>query len=152
MRRQNESLLAQLEAEKQEVIRIDDLLYGKELEHDELKEKYKQLKRSSSSRRHSRSRSGSSDFRRAFEEKAQEAEVLRVRLAERDEYIKLEEARIMEKNALLRDKSATIADMDRRLRDKTTTVTEQNEILRERSTTIAYLKNYLRTHGFRVED
>jgi len=75
-------------------------------------------------KRRSRSRSEGSDYRRAYEEKATEVEVLRVRLAERDDLIRLDEARIAEKNNLLR----------------------------ERSTTITYLKNYLRTHGFRVED
>jgi chromosome segregation ATPase len=124
-RRENERLTSesynlqgQLEVEKQEVRRLDDMLYDVEEKFEKLEAKYRQLKR------RSRSRSEGRDYRRAYEEKATEVEGLRVRLAERDDLIRLDEARIAEKNRLLR----------------------------ERSTTITYLKNYLRTHGFRVED
>ena len=115
---ENYSLQGQLEVEKQEVGRLDDMLYDVEKKLEKLEEKYRQLKR------RSRSRSESSDYRRAYEDKAEEVEVLRVRLAERDALIRLDEARIAEKNQLLRERGA---DID-------------------------YFKDYLRMHGFRVDD
>jgi chromosome segregation ATPase len=115
----NFHLQGQLEVQIQEVRRLEDSLYHEEKKNDKLEEKYRNLKRNSSG-----SRRGSSEYKRAYEEKAQEVEVLRVRLAERDDLIRLDEARIAEKNQLLRDKNSKIA----------------------------YFKDYLRSHGFRVED
>ncbi|TVY94176.1 hypothetical protein LAWI1_G000436 [Lachnellula willkommii] len=115
---ENYNLQAQLEDERREVKRLDDMLFDLEKKHEKLEDKYKQLKRGS------RSRSEGSDYRRVYEEKAAEVEMLRVRLAERDDLIRLDAARISEKNHLLREKANTIA----------------------------YFKDYLRTHGFRVED
>lgn len=115
---ENYNLQAQLEDERQEVKRWEDMLFDLEKKHEKLEDKYKHLKRES------RSRSEGSDYRNAYEEKATEVEMLRDRLAERDDLIRLEETRISEKDHLLRKKAETIA----------------------------YFKDYLRTHGFRVED
>jgi len=128
----NYHLQQQLEVQIQEVRRLEDLLDHEERKNDKLEEKYRNLKRGSSG-----SRRESSEYKRAYEEKVQEVEVLRVRLAERDDLIRLDEARIAEKNQLLREKNEQLR--------------EQNELLRDKSSKIAYFKDYLRAHGFRVE-
>ncbi|KAH6713911.1 hypothetical protein DL95DRAFT_184677 [Leptodontidium sp. 2 PMI_412] len=106
---------AQLDAQVREVRRIEDLLVEEEernakLEHknEKLEEKVRLLKRGSA---------GAEGYQRRYEEKLLEVEVLRQRMLEKDELVRLAETRIAEKNR-----------------------------------TIVYLKSYLRTHGFRVED
>jgi predicted RNase H-like nuclease (RuvC/YqgF family) len=100
-------LHAQLEAQVREVSRLEDLLADEEDNNEKLKEKIRIMRRG-----------GADDGDRVrFEEKVLEAELLRVRVAEREELVRLAETRVAEKNR-----------------------------------TILYLKNYLRTHGFRVED
>jgi len=122
---ENYDLQAQVEVQRQEVRCLDDMLFDLEKKYEKLEGKYRQLKR------RSRSMSEGSDYRRVYEEKATEVEVLRARLAERDDLIRLDETRISEKNSLLREK---------------------DNLLRKKADTITYFKNYLRTHGFRVED
>ncbi|KAG4432469.1 hypothetical protein IFR05_012059 [Cadophora sp. M221] len=107
---------AQLDAQVREVRRVEDLLGEEEernakLEHknEKLEEKIRMLKRGSAG--------AAEGYQRRYEEKLLEVEVLRQRVLERDELVRLAETRIAEKNR-----------------------------------TIVYLKNYLRTHGFRVED
>jgi ribosomal protein L16 Arg81 hydroxylase len=96
-----------LEAQVREVSRLEDLLTDEEDKNERLKEKIRLLKRGS----------GHEGYRTRFEEKVLEVELLRQRLAEREELVRLAETRVAEKNR-----------------------------------TILYFKNYLRTHGFRVED
>ena len=98
---------AQMEAQVREVSRVEDLLADEEDKNEELKEKIRLLKRGS----------GHDGYRARFQEKVEEVELLRQRIAERENLIRLAETRVAEKNR-----------------------------------TILYLKNYLRTHGFRVED
>ncbi|TVY81254.1 hypothetical protein LSUE1_G006766 [Lachnellula suecica] len=116
---ENYQLQGQLQVQVQEVTRMEDLLFDEEERNKKLEEKYRLMKRS-----RSRSRSGSSEYRRAYEEKAQEVEILRVRLAEKDEILRLNEGRLAEKDRALREKNVTIS----------------------------YFKDYLQTHGFRVQD
>ena len=96
-----------MEAQVREVSRVEDLLADEEDKNEKLKEKIRLLKRGS----------GHDGYRARFEEKVMEVELLRQRIAERENLIRLTETRVAEKNR-----------------------------------TILYLKNYLRTHGFRVED
>lgn len=107
------SLRGQLDANAREVTRLDDLLAEEEdktehLQHkvEKLEEKVRLLKR------------GSSDqgYRMRYEEKLREVEVLRERMVEKDNTLRLAEARITDRDG-----------------------------------TIAYFRNYLRTHGFRIE-
>ncbi|KAH7346421.1 hypothetical protein BKA65DRAFT_276343 [Rhexocercosporidium sp. MPI-PUGE-AT-0058] len=108
----------QLDAQIREVRRMEDLLVEEEernakLVHknEKLEEKVRLLKRGSGSM------TVVEGWQRRYEEKLLEVEMLRQRLVERDEGLRLAETRIADKNS-----------------------------------TIVYLKNYLRTHGFRVED
>lgn len=107
------NMRAQLEAQVREVARYDDLLANEEdkserLHHknEKLEEKIRLLKRGSGE-----------NYRARYEEKLVEVEMLRTRMVEKDEMLRLAETRLTEKNS-----------------------------------TIVYLKNYLRTHGFRVAD
>tara|TARA_R110002060_G_scaffold36607_2_gene47612 strand:+ start:212 stop:532 length:321 start_codon:yes stop_codon:yes gene_type:complete len=104
---------AQLDAQVREVRRIEDLLIEEEdrnakLVHknEKLEEKNRMLKRGSGE-----------NYQRRYEEKLLEVEMLRTRMVEKEDLIRLAETRIADKNS-----------------------------------TIVYLKNYLRTHGFRVDD
>ncbi len=104
---------AQLEAQVREVARYEELLANEEdkserLQHknEKLEEKIRLLKRGSGE-----------NYRARYEEKLVEVEMLRTRMVERDEMLRLADTRLTEKNS-----------------------------------TIVYLKTYLRTHGFRVED
>ncbi|KAH7410847.1 hypothetical protein BKA64DRAFT_772211 [Cadophora sp. MPI-SDFR-AT-0126] len=107
------NMRAQLDAQVREVRRMEDLLVEEEdrnakLVHknEKLEEKIRLLKRGSGE-----------SYQRRYEEKLLEVEMLRTRLVEKEDVIRLAETRIADKNS-----------------------------------TIVYLKNYLRTHGFRVED
>lgn len=89
------NLRAQLEAQIREVRRLEDLLADEEdttarLKHknEELKEKYRLMKRGSREE----------EFKLRYEEKLAEVEVLRRRLAEKDELLALAETRITDKN------------------------------------------------------
>lgn len=88
-------LRGQLDAQVREVRRLEDLLADEEdtnakLRHkyEELKEKYRLVRRSSREE----------EYKLRYEEKLAEVEVLRRRLAEKDELLALEETRIGEKN------------------------------------------------------
>jgi hypothetical protein len=85
----------QLDAQIREVQRLEDLLADEEdanarlkSKNEELKEKYRLMKRGSREE----------EYKLRYEEKQLEVEVLRRRLAEKDEMATLAEARIMEKN------------------------------------------------------
>jgi len=89
------NIRAQLDAQVREVRRLEDLLADEEdtsarLRHknEELKEKYRLMKRGSREE----------EFKLRYEEKLAEVEVLRRRLAERDEMLALAETRIANKN------------------------------------------------------
>jgi len=98
---------AQLEAQAREISRVEDLLEDEEDKNEMLKQKIRLLKRAG----------GHDGYRARFQEKVEEVELLRQRIAERENLIRSAETRVADKNR-----------------------------------TILYLKNYLRTHGFRVED
>ena len=111
---------AQLEAQVREVSRLEDLLVDQEAEYARLTRKNEKLE----DKIHAlRRESGHESYRARFEEKVMEVELLRRRLEERDEAIRL------------RDEAARLAE---------TRLTEKNN-------TIVYLKSFLRTQGFRVE-
>lgn len=89
------NLRGQLEAQVREVRRLEDLLADEEdttagLKHknEELREKYRLMKRGSREE----------EFKLRYEEKLAEVEVLRRRLAEKDELLALAETRITDKN------------------------------------------------------
>jgi hypothetical protein len=89
------NIRAQLDAQVREVRRLEDLLADEEdtsarLRHknEELKEKYRDL----------RSRNREEEYKLRYEEKLAEVEVLRRRLAEKDELLALGETRIADKN------------------------------------------------------
>lgn len=113
---------AQLQAQVREVGRLEDLLADVQEKYDELKEKYRLMKRGSAS---------GEGYKIRFEEKAMEVDLLRHRLSERDETILLLETKLDERDNALRLAETRISDRD---------------------STIRYLKSYLRAHGFRVED
>lgn len=117
---ENHRLREQWEAQVNEARRLEDLLRQEEKSHDRLEEKYRDLKR----RSRSRTRSESSEYRSAYDAKVREVELLRVRLAEKEHTISLDQARLHSKD----------------------------QALKEKNTTIQYLKDYLNTHGFRVAD
>ncbi|KAH6705320.1 hypothetical protein BKA61DRAFT_493237 [Leptodontidium sp. MPI-SDFR-AT-0119] len=105
---------AQLETQVREVKRMEDMLMDEEernakleLMKEMLEEKVRLFKRAGSGE----------GWQRRYEEKLLEVEVLRQRIVEKDDVLKLAETRILERNS-----------------------------------TIVYLKNYLRTHGFRIDD
>ena len=86
---------AQLDAQVREVRRLEDLLADEEdasarLRHknEELKEKYRLMKRGNRE----------DEFRLRYEEKLAEVEVLRRRLAEKDQLLGVEETRIADKD------------------------------------------------------
>jgi len=104
----------QLEAQVREVRRIEDLLGDEEDKSDRLLHKNEKLEEKL---RLMKRGSRDMEYKARYEEKLLEGEVLRQRLVERDEELRLAQTRISDKNQ-----------------------------------TILYLKNYLRTHGFRVAD
>jgi hypothetical protein len=89
------NLRGELEAQVREVRRLEDLLADEEdttarlkRKNEELKEKYRLMKRGNREE----------EFKLRYEEKRAEGEVLRRRLAERDEMLALAETRIANKN------------------------------------------------------
>ncbi|RDL40976.1 uncharacterized protein BP5553_00955 [Venustampulla echinocandica] len=108
-----------------QVGKLEELLDAEEKRSERLEDKLRLMKRGLT-----RTGEESHTYKQRYEEKVSEVEVLRIRLEERDELIRLHNGRIVEK--------------DRSLQEK-------NRSLQEKNTTIAYLKEYLRTHGFRVE-
>lgn len=89
------NLRAQLDAQVREVRRLEDLLADEEdvsarLRHkyEELKEKYRNMRRGNREE----------EYKLAYEEKLAEVELLRRRLAEKDELLALGETRIADKN------------------------------------------------------
>jgi hypothetical protein len=89
------NIRAQLEAQVREVRRLEDLLTDEEdanarlrSKNEELKEKYRLMKRGSREE----------EYKLRYEEKLLEVEVLRRRLVEKDEIVRLAETRITDKN------------------------------------------------------
>lgn len=105
---------------EQQILRVEELLSEEEHKTSRLEQKYE---RSKEENRLLKRTSGES-FRTRYEEKVQEVEVLRQRLASRDATIRLAETRIAEKNNIIDQKNGIIN----------------------------YLKAFLRREGFRVED
>jgi hypothetical protein len=116
------NMRVQLEAQEREVGRVGDLLAEVQEKYEELKERYRLMKRGSAS---------GEGYKIRFEEKAMEVDLLRHRISEREEALRLMEVRLVDKSNALRLAETRLVDRD---------------------STIRYLKDYLRTHGFRVGD
>jgi predicted nucleic acid-binding Zn-ribbon protein len=116
---ENGNLYHEIDNEKNRARKLEDLLDAEEKRAERLEEKIRLMKRGIT--HHGEQSDG---YRRRYEEKVAEVELLRVRLRERDDLIRLNEDRLIEK-----DKS----------------LIRKNE-------TIAYFKSFLRSEGFRVED
>ncbi|KAE8440448.1 hypothetical protein EG329_007604 [Mollisiaceae sp. DMI_Dod_QoI] len=114
-------LQAQLEAQVREVRRVETLLAEEESRNDRLTHKNEKLEEKIRLMKRG-SREGEG-LRESYEQKALEVEVLRQRLIERDHEIR---------------------DRDDALRLAETRIAEKNS-------RIVYLKDFLRTQGFRVE-
>lgn len=112
---------AQLDAQVREVRRIEDLLADEVDKVERLRQKVEDLKERI--RLIKRTSGEFEAYRARYEEKALEVEVLKQRLVEKDQ-------RIIERDEQVRLAEARVAD---------------------KNSTILFLKNYLRTHGFRVE-
>jgi chromosome segregation ATPase len=110
---------------KDECSRLDDLLYKEEKKTKKLQEKYDDVseKYRLMKRGISQHDHEAETYRVLYEEKLQEVEVLRARNQEMDEQLRLEQARIEEKNHSIREKNRIIS----------------------------YFREYLRSHGFRVD-
>jgi chromosome segregation ATPase len=118
----------QLDAQVRELRRVEDLLADEEEKSEGLRRKVEQFKEKieeyKERLRLMRRTSGDFEVYRArYEEKTREVEVLKQILTERDH-------QIIEKEDQIRLAETRVTD---------------------RNATILYLKNYLRTHGFRVE-
>ncbi|KAF4627082.1 hypothetical protein G7Y89_g11070 [Cudoniella acicularis] len=149
LQRENERLSAehynchniqtQLDNEIREVRRLEDLLDDEEKKSERLEEKLRLMKRGLTGKRED-----AEGYRLSYEQKVQEVEVLRVRLAEMDEINRLNEGRLAEKNRALVEKN-------REITEKKAAIVEKNMALKHKDNTISYLKEYLRTHGFVVQ-
>lgn len=122
------NLHAQLDTQVREVRRFEDMLADEEDKSERLTRKIDELKGKIEEYKERirlmRRTSGEFEVYRArYEEKAVEVDILKQRLLERDQ-------RLLERDEQLRLAETRVAD---------------------RNSTIAYLKNYLRTHGFRVD-
>jgi predicted RNase H-like nuclease (RuvC/YqgF family) len=110
---------------KDECAHLNELLYKEEKKTKKLQEKYDDI-----SEKYRMMKRGVSQhdheaeyYRVLYEEKLQEVELLRIRAVEKDERHHLDQARIDKKD----------------------------ESLREKNQTISYFREYLRSHGFRVD-